>query len=425
MISIFDLIALLLVLSALFGWLNHRFLRLPHTIGLLLMGLAASSLLIAVEVAFPYKSIYGDLMRTLKAFDFTGVVMNGMLSFLLFAGSMHVNFEALRNRALPVLSMAVVGTLISTVIVGFAFWGASLAIGRPVPLEWAMVFGALISPTDPVAVLSVLKNVRVPEALQVEMEGEALFNDGVGIVLFTLLVGFAAGAGHGEVTTVTVIGHLFQEVAGGLLLGAMMGYLAYRAMRAIDDFPVEVLITLALVTGTYALAQQLGASGPLSVVAAGLLIGDRAPRDAMSDKTKSYVNALWTLIDEVLNSILFLLIGLEVVVLRFERLALVLAATAIPIVLVARLFAVTTPLLLLRWTRLLSARNVPFLTWAGVRGGISVALALSLPFTDAKPAILAATYAVVLWTVVVQGSTLGLVARRTLRLEEGAGGGHA
>ena len=200
-----------------------------------------------------------------------------------------------------------------------------------------------------------------------------------------------------------------------------MGYVAYRAMRAIDDFPVEVLITLALVAGTYALAQQLGASGPLSVVAAGLLIGDRAPRDAMSDQTKGYVNALWTLIDEVLNSILFLLIGLEVIVLRFEKLALVLAATAIPIVLAARLFAVTTPLLLLRWTQLLSARNVPFLTWAGVRGGISVALALSLPFTDAKPAILAATYAVVLWTVVVQGSTLGLVARRTLRLGQGEG----
>ncbi|MRI57192.1 sodium:proton antiporter, partial [Methylobacterium sp. DB1607] len=335
-------------------------------------------------------------------------------AFLLFAGAMSLDLRALRARAWPVATLALLGTLISTALVGIAFWWAADALGQPLWLAWALVFGALISPTDPVAVLATLKNVRVPEALEVEMQGEALFNDGIGIVLFTVLLAFAAGS-NGEATSVGGIARLLlQEAGGGLLLGIVTGYLAYRAMRAIDDFPVEVLITLALVAGTYALAQKLHASGPLAVVAAGLLVGDRAPRDAMSEETQGYVSSLWTLIDEVLNSVLFLLIGLEVLVLRFEASGLLLAACAVPIVLLARLVAVSTPLLVFRWGGNLSARNVPFLTWAGVRGGISVALALSMPESEAKAAILASTYAVVLFTIVVQGSTLGFVARRTL-----------
>lgn len=415
MFSIFDLAALLLTLSALFGWLNHRFLRLPHTIGLLVMGLAASLALIALDLAFPDQHLYEDLTQVLQQVDFTEVVMNGMLAFLLFAGAMSLDLRALRDRAWPVATLALLGTVISTGLVGGAFWAASQALGQAIPLPWALVFGALISPTDPVAVLATLKNVKVPEALEIEMQGEALFNDGIGIVLFTVLVAFAAGAG-GEATSAGGVAKLLlHEAGGGLALGVMTGYLAYRAMRAIDDFPVEVLITLALVAGTYALAQKLGASGPLAVVAAGLLVGDRAPRDAMSERTQGYVSALWTLVDEVLNSVLFLLIGLEVLVLRFAASGLALAACAVPIVLVARLAAVSAPLLVFRWGGYLSLRNVPFLTWAGVRGGISVALALSVPENPAKPALLAATYAVVLFTIVVQGSTLGLVARRTLR----------
>jgi monovalent cation:H+ antiporter, CPA1 family len=413
-ISVFDLAALLLTLSALFGWLNHRFLRLPHTIGLLVMGLFASLALVGLDLAFPEQHLYEDLTRVLGQVDFTEVVMNGMLAFLLFAGAMSLDLRALRDRAWAVATLALVGTLISTAVVGCAFWAAAQAIGRPVPLPWSLVFGALISPTDPVAVLATLKNVKVPQALEVEMQGEALFNDGVGIVLFTVLLAFAAGSG-GEATSAGGIAKLLlQEAAGGLALGVVTGYVAYRAMRAIDDFPVEVLITLALVAGTYALAQKLGASGPLAVVAAGLLVGDRAPRDAMSERTQGYVSSLWTLVDEVLNSVLFLLIGLEVLVLRFEASGLVLAACAVPIVLLARLVAVSAPLLAFRWGGYLSARNVPFLTWAGVRGGISVALALSVPESEAKPAILAATYAVVLFTIIVQGSTLGMVARQTL-----------
>ncbi|WP_407529604.1 cation:proton antiporter [Methylobacterium oryzisoli] len=414
MISIFDLAALLLTLSALFGWLNHRLLRLPHTIGLLVMGLAASLALVALDLAFPDQHLYEDLTRVLGQVDFTEVVMNGMLAFLLFAGAMNLDLRALRDRAWPVATLALVGTLISTGVVGVGFWAASRAIGQEIPLPWSLVFGALISPTDPVAVLATLKNVKVPEALEVEMQGEALFNDGIGIVLFTVLLAFAAGS-DGEATSIGGVAKLLlHEAGGGLVLGVVTGYVAYRAMRAIDDFPVEVLISLALVAGTYALAQKLGASGPLAVVAAGLLIGDRAPHDAMSDETQGYVSSLWTLVDEVLNSVLFLLIGLEVLVLRFEAHGLALAVWAVPIVLLARLVAVSTPLLIFRWGGNLSARNVPFLTWAGVRGGISVALALSVPESEAKPMILAATYAVVLFTIIVQGSTLSIIARRTL-----------
>ena len=414
MISIFDLVALLLTLSALFGWINRRFVRMPHSIGLLVMGLGASLLLILLEVAVPEERLYEDLARALRQIDFTAIVMDGMLGFLLFAGAINVDLTALRDRAWPVASLAVIGTVLSTAIVGGLFWLAAGLVGLPVPFIWAMVFGALISPTDPVAVLSVLKNVAVPDALRIEMEGEALFNDGVGIVLFTLLVGIATGEGGEHLAVSHVLGDLAWEAGGGLGLGLLTGYLAYRAMRSIDDFAVEVLITLALVAGTYALAQRLGVSGPLSMVAAGLLIGDRAPRDAMSNRTQGYVSALWTLVDEVLNSLLFLLIGLEVLVLRFQSAMMVLALTAIPVVLLARLLAVSTPLLAFAWSNRLSIRNVPFLTWAGVRGGISVALVLSLPESPSKDALLAATYAVVLFTIVVQGSTLRLVAHHTL-----------
>ncbi|WP_267358569.1 MULTISPECIES: sodium:proton antiporter [unclassified Methylobacterium] len=406
---------MLLTLSALFGWFNRRLLHMPHTIGLLVMGLLASLALVGLDLALPGQHLYEDLTRVLGQVDFTEVVMNGMLAFLLFAGAMSLDLRALRDRAWAVATLALLGTLISTAIVGGAFWAAAEALGRPVPLPWALVFGALISPTDPVAVLATLKNVKVPEALEVEMQGEALFNDGIGIVLFTVLVAFAAGSG-GEATSAGGIAKLLvREAGGGLALGVVTGYVAYRAMREIDDFPVEVLITLALVAGTYALAQRLGASGPLAVVAAGLLVGDRAPRDAMSETTQGYVSALWTLIDEVLNSVLFLLIGLEVLMLGFEAHGLLLATCAVPIVLAARLVAVSAPVLLFRWGGSLCLGNVPFLTWAGVRGGISVALALSIPQSAAKPGILAATYAVVLFTIVVQGSTLGMVARRTLR----------
>ena len=415
MFSLLDQAAILLTLSALFGWLNHKYIPLPHSIGLLVMSVVVSVILVGVDLAFPNEHLFDALTTVLLQIDFASVVMNGMLGFLLFAGALHVDLGKLRSRAVPVAILAFFGTLISTAVVGAGFYWVARLVGHPMTLSWALVFGALISPTDPVAVLSTLKTVNVPADLEIEMQGESLFNDGVGIVLFTMLLRFATGSGDTGPAAISEL--LLLEAGGGVLLGLVTGYIAYLGMRLIDDYPVEVLITLALVTGTYALAQKLHVSGPLSVVAAGLLIGDRGPRFAMSDRTQTYVYALWTLIDEILNSVLFLLIGLEVLILRFEPWAIFAAGVAIPLVLAARLFAVALPPILFALRRLMSVRNVPFLTWAGVRGGISVALALSIPDSSAKPAILAATYAVVLFSIIVQGATLGVVARKTIRTE--------
>jgi CPA1 family monovalent cation:H+ antiporter len=416
MLSLFDLVAVLLVLSALFAWINHRFIHLPNSVGLLVMGLVASLTVAGIGVMLPGSPLVAELTAALCQIDFTAVVLNGMLAFLLFAGALGLDLSALRDRAGPVALLAVAGTLFSTAIVGVAFWLAAGALGRPLSLSWALVFGALISPTDPVAVMAMLKGVKLPPKIAIELQGESLFNDGVGVVLSVLLLGYAAGTEDSALTVGSLAITVLHEVGGGILLGVVAGYVAYRGLRAIDDFPVETLITLALVSGLYALAQRLGASGPLAVVAAGLLVGHRAPKDAMTDTTRRYVTTLWTLIDEILNSVLFLLIGLEVLVLTFAPGTLAIALAAIPIVLLARLIAVSAPILLFPWSKRLSMRNVPFLTWAGGRGGIAVALALALPNDPAKPVILAATYAVVLFTLIVQGSTVGLVAKRTLRL---------
>jgi monovalent cation:H+ antiporter, CPA1 family len=412
-LSVFELSAALLTLSAVLGWINHKYLPLPHTIGLLVLSASASLILVGIDAAVPERHLFDGLTDALLQIDFSAVVMNGMLAFLLFAGALHVDLAKLRARAVPVAILATFGTIISTFIVGVGFWLAAKALGQSFSLAWSMVFGALISPTDPVAVFATLKNVRVPENLEVEMQGESLFNDGIGIVLFTVMLLFATG-NTGESTTVYKISELLVvEAGGGLLLGLLTGSLAYWAMRWIDDYSVEVLITLALVTATYAIAQRLNISGPLAVVAAGLLIRDHGPRNIMSDQTKTYVFGFWTLIDEILNSVLFLLIGLEVLILKFDASMMIMAAVTIPIVLIARLLAVSFPALM-SWPRgLMSTRNIPFLTWAGVRGGISIALALSVPESPAKSLILASTYAVVLFSIVVQGSTLGLFARKS------------
>jgi CPA1 family monovalent cation:H+ antiporter len=412
----FDVVALLLVLAALFGWFNRRVVKLANSVGLLLLGLAASLALAGVDGAWPAQPVLRGLTDALRQINFTDVVINGLLAFLLFAGSMIVDLGELRGRAWGVAVLAVLGTVLSTVLVGVAFWLASVWIGHPISLAWALVFGALISPTDPVALLSVLKTIEIPLALQTEMEGEALFNDGVGVVLFTVLVTFALSGESADASDVWAVARLFGvEVVGGLVLGLAGGFVAYWAMRSVDDVTVEVLITLGLVAGVYALAQRVGASGPLAVVAAGLLIGDWAPRDAMSETTKTELLSFWRLADEILNAVLFLLIGLDVVVLRFVPAGLVLAGLAVPIVLAARFLSVSLPFLVFRWPGMLAAGNVPFLTWGGVRGGISVALALALPEDAAKPVVLAATYAVALFSIVVQGSTLGWVARKTLK----------
>jgi CPA1 family monovalent cation:H+ antiporter len=417
MLSLPDLVAMLLGLSAVFAWVNHRYVGLPHTIGLLVMGLLASIVLILFELAVPEEELYEALTAAIRQIDFNATLMEGMLAFLLFAGALHVDLDELRGRAWPVALMASFGVVISTVVIGVGVWLASAPLGWPVPLVWALVFGALISPTDPVAVLATLKVVKVPAALETEMKGESLFNDGVGVVVFSVLVAIAVGSGHeAEGTTPAGIARVFVvEAGGGALLGAVAGWIAYRMMREVDDFTIETLVTLALVTCTYGIAHRLHVSGPIAVVVAGLLVGHRGPKDAMSDQTQQHLFGFWTLLDEILNSVLFLLIGLEVLVVNFGAQFMTVAMVAIPLALVGRFAAVALPVQALRARLTFKPGTIPLLTWGGLRGGISVALALSLPDSEVKPLLLAATYAVVVFTIVVQGSTLAMVARRVVR----------
>jgi monovalent cation:H+ antiporter, CPA1 family len=412
-LSVFDLIAILLVLTAVFGWINHVLIRLPHTIGLLVMGLIASLVLIGIDVLVPKTALFESLTGMLGRIDFRETVLNGMLAFLLFAGALHVDLSVLKSRAWAVGLMATLGVVISTAVVGVGLWWAAGLLGVPIPLSWALVFGALISPTDPVAVLSTLKSVQVPETLEVDMAGESLFNDGVGVVIFTVLLALAAGGGEGGADPAHVAQLFFLEALGGAVLGLGAGYLAYRGMRRIDNYPVETLVSLALVTGTYALASKLHMSGPIAVVVAGILVGNRGPLDAMSDETQQYLFSFWTLVDEILNSVLFLLIGLEVLVLRFDASFAWLAAASIPLVLLGRFLAVSIPVLALQARQNFVRGTIPVLTWGGLRGGISIALALSLPEVEVKAPLLALTYAVVVFTIIVQGLSLRALVERS------------
>ena len=413
-LSSFELIAGLLVLTAAFGWLNERFFRLPGTVGVLIMGLAASLILLAIELLFHDVVLYRELGDIVRQIDFQRTVLDGMLAFLLFAGALHVDFAELRDRAVVVATMATIGVLISTVVVAFGIWWVSNLLGTPIPLAWAFVFGALISPTDPVAVLATLKAVKVPKSLEVDMSGESLFNDGVGVVIFSICLALAGGGDHGATGIGGAAQLLAVEALGGGVLGLAGGYLAYRAMKQVDNYSLEVLISLSLVAGIYAIAARLGTSGPIAVVIAGLFIGNRGPGRAMSEVTQRYLFGFWTLVDEILNSVLFLLIGLEVLVLRLGTSFGWVAVLAIPVVLASRFVSVALPATVLSRWQFFVPGTITTLTWGGLRGGISVALALSIPEVPEKSVILVSTYLVVIFTIVVQGLSLPRVVRRVV-----------
>lgn len=413
LLSIFQIVAGLLTLTAVFAWVNHHFLHLPSNVGLLLMGLAASLVLIGFELLLPNVALFEDLHSFVQTLDFSSALLDGMLAFLLFAGALQIDLSVLRDRAWTVGVMATLGVVISTIVIALAFWSAAYVMAIPMPFAWALVFGALISPTDPIAVLGVLKQARVAKTLEMDMAGESLFNDGVGVVLFTVLLAAATTAGGEAGLDFIALARLFfVEALGGAILGFATGYLAYRAMQAIDEYSIEVLISLALVTATYAVASRVHVSGPIAVVVAGVLIGNRGAAFAMSETTQRYLFGFWNLIDEILNSILFLFIGLEVLVLQFDSSLAPLALLAVPIVLLARFVSVSVPVTLLSARQRFVKGTIPILAWGGVRGGISVALALSIPAVVERPVILAATYAVVLFSLVVQGLSLPAVVKQ-------------
>jgi Na+:H+ antiporter len=417
-LTVLETISVLFTLTAVFGFLNRRYVRLPTAIGLVVIALAGSLVVVVAEAVWPSLGLRSFSEELFRSVDFRDVLLNGFLSALLFAGAINVDLNALRQRKYTILLLTTIGLAISTAIVGGFFWLLARLVGYDLPLIWALVFGALISPTDPVAVLSVMKRVRVPPLLRASIAGESLLNDGAAVVLFTVLLAIASastGESHAD-GALGVMALFATEVVGGALLGLATGSLAFWMMRQIDEHNLEVLVTLALVTATYALAQRLGISGPIAVVVAGVLVGNQGMTFAMSDNTREHILMFWGLIDEILNAVLFLLIGLEVLVIgpSFEHGWLALAM--IPVVLLARLVSVSIsvgiPVGLLSRISRETARAIAILTWSGMRGGISVALALSIPAFAPRNTLLTATYAVVIFSILVQGMTIERLASR-------------
>jgi CPA1 family monovalent cation:H+ antiporter len=406
---VLDLIALLITLTAVLAWVNQRFVRLPTTIGVMGIALLLSLVLVSLsEMGLPQLEARAE--AAVRTIDFSLVLMHGMLSLLLFAGALHVDLEELASRKWPIGVLATVGVVISTLLIATGSRLVFELVGIEMAWIHCLLFGALVSPTDPIAVMGILKSAKAPKGLEIKITGESLFNDGVAVVLFAVLLKIAAGAepvGAGQVALLFV-----EEVAGGVLLGLALGYLAFRMLRSIDNYQVEVMITLALVMGGYALATRLHVSGPLAMVAAGLLIGNRGRLLAMSDRTREHLDTFWELVDEILNAVLFLLIGLELVVLTFGRASLTAGLLMVPLAIAVRFVAVGVPMSLMRRFHALTPHAVKILTWGGVRGGISVALALSLPPGPERQVLLAVTYVIVLASILLQGLTLGAVVRR-------------
>jgi monovalent cation:H+ antiporter, CPA1 family len=409
--SFFALAALFICLVAAGGWINARTLKLPHGVAMLFVGAAGAAALASLQWLAPHLASARAVTTAVAGIDFPKAVLGYLLGFLLFAGAMQVDLSELRRRSLSVWTLATLGVIASTAIVGVGVWLAAGWLGLAMTLPWALVFGALISPTDPVAVLATLRRGQLSPTLRVVLQGEALFNDGVGIVIFTALVAFASGAlpNPGQA--------LFQvalQAAGGLALGLIAAAVAIAAIRAIDDYVVEVSLSLALAMGVYALAQALHLSGPIAAVGAGLLMGDNRGGETMSQVTREHLNSFWHLIDELLNAVLFFLLGLLLLVIPLQARLAGLGLAAIVLVLAARVVVV------LPWGAYFHLRQEErgantILVWGGLHGALSVALALSLPPVAAKPLILAATYAVCAFSIAVQGITFARLAARAGR----------
>jgi CPA1 family monovalent cation:H+ antiporter len=408
--EIFDVVALLIALTALFAYLNRWTLRLPTTIGVMALALFFSLVLIALGRL----GLVGEAWTAwFREVDFGPTLLQGMLGFLLFAGALHVDIGDLLDQKWVVTFLATVGVLFSTVAIGTSTYLVLGALGLELPVLYCLLFGALISPTDPIAVLSILKHAGIPKSLETKIAAESLFNDGVGVVVFLVMAAAAAGAPEMTVSGVALL--FLEEAVGGIVFGLLAGLIVYRMLRSVDDYQVEILLTLALVTGGYALATKLHLSGPLAMVAAGLLIGNHGRRFAMSDRTREHLDSFWKLVDEMLNAVLFVMIGLEVMVLSFDARRLIAGLLTIPVVLAVRFASVGLGVELLRRHRSFSPHAVKIMAWSGIRGGISVALALSLPRGPEREVILAVTYTVVAFSILVQGPSVAPLVRRLYR----------
>ena len=408
-----DIAATCLVITALLAYLNHRFVGVPTTIGVMAAALSFSLALIGLDVLGLDYGLRRYEESLLLSIDFSDVLMQGMLSLLLFAGALHVDLSELKAYRWPIAALAVFGTLLSTAVVAYGMWFALPLIGLQLPFMYCLLFGALISPTDPIAVMGILKSVNAPKELELVIAGESLFNDGVGVVIFSLLLGMLVSGitptpGEG-------LKLLLHEAGGGLVFGLVLGFVTFRLLKSVDNYQVEVLLSLAAVTGGYALASKLHVSGPLAMVVAGLIIGNHGRALAMSDTTRRYLDMFWELIDEILNAMLFVLIGMEVLLITFSVNELVAASVAVIVTLLARMLTVGFPVKVLNAAFNLPQGSWKVLTWGGLRGGISVALALSLPAGPERDTVVALTYAVVVFSILAQGLTIGRVVKMSMQ----------
>jgi CPA1 family monovalent cation:H+ antiporter len=417
MMPYFALLSALVTLGALFSFLSYRVLRLPTSIGTMLLSLAAACALIVSGHNLPALETSAHLL--VSGIDFNQVVLHGMLAFLLFAGALQIDLKQLERERISVFSLSIFATALSTLIVGFLFRSGLHLVGISIGWTEALLFGALISPTDPIAVLEMLQRVGAPPELKVQLAGESLFNDGVGAVIFVALLGASAkGTGHGGLPSPGTFGALLLvEAGGGIALGVALGYITYRLIRMVDSYRVEVMLTLALAMGGYAVADKLHLSAPLEAVAAGLMVSGTAQSLAMSATTRDHLETFWELIDDFMNVVLFLLLGLQLLVLPLSFSLLIAGLIAIPVVLFARLISVSAVVRTLALCRRRVTGNITVLTWGGLRGALAVALALSLPKEPAgeRNLLLAATYITVVFSVLVQGLTISPLLRRIQR----------
>lgn len=396
----------LIVLASIFSYLNYRFLKLPSTIGIMVIAIVVSIFLVSFgETVLP--RTFGHLHNLMSSIDFTEVLMGAMLNFLLFAGGIHINIDDLKEQLRPVLIFSTLGVVISTFVVGFGMFYILPFLGINLPFIYCLLFGALISPTDPVAVLSILKQANVSKSLETKVAGESLFNDGMAVVVFTVVLQLAVG---NEVDLgVESIGLLLlKEAGGGLLLGVILGWVTSRLMREVDDYIISVLVTLSVVMGGYLIARQMHISGPLTMVAAGLFMGNFNVKFKMKSITQDYLIKFWELIDEILNAVLFLFIGFELLVIKDLNHFMIPGLVAIVVVLVARLVSIYGPTKFMK--RTFSPQTVKVLVWGGIRGGVSIALALSIPKNEYSTIVLSITYCVVVFSIIVQGLTIGKLA---------------
>ena len=417
-----DIVSILLTLAAVFGYLNLKTLKLPTTIGIMLIGVLSSGSLLLLRPLYPELVEQAEVF--LESIDFNKTLMEGMLSYLLFAGALHVNLNNLKEQKWVVAILASVGVIFSTFTIGAISYYLLGAMGYEVEWIWCLLFGALISPTDPVAVLGILKKAGAPKSLETKITGESLFNDGVGVVVYLVLLGMLGTVSHGgdhhvaEMTAGGITKLFVVEVGGGVIWGLLLGAIGFMLLKSINNYQIEILISLALVTAGYRAASMMHLSGPLAMVVAGLMLGNQGRLLAMSDSTREHLDTFWELVDEILNAVLFLLIGVELLVLEWSPKAVMFGVIAIPLTLAVRFIAASIPITILKNFREFSPRVITILTWGGLRGGISVALALGLPkdpeYLEIRNVILVATYIVVIFSIAVQGLSLKTLIEKSL-----------